>query len=115
MSNFLQERSPVFTLRQSTRWWTDPHYGKCKACCLWYHEDVIPKDVDDVIATTKTKYTIHVVYLYPTGFNAGINYQSSTVVPSREQVNIQWAVCRQSNTTAIAEAWGCLDHRFDLM
>ena len=76
---------------------------------------MIPKDVDDVIATTKTKYIIHVVHLYPTGFNEGINYQSFIVVPSREQVNIQWAVCMQNNTTAIAEAWGCLDHRFDLM
>ncbi|KAI8610149.1 Tubulin/FtsZ, partial [Chytriomyces sp. MP71] len=39
----------------------DPHHGKYIACCLLCHEDVVPKDVNAVIATIKTKFTIQFV------------------------------------------------------
>lgn len=45
----------------------------------------------------------------------GINYQPPTVVPGGDLAKVQRAVCMLSNTTAIAEAWGRLDHKFDLM
>lgn len=38
------------------------HYGRCMACCLVYHDSVVPKDVDVVIATMETKHIIHIVY-----------------------------------------------------
>ncbi|KAL3206627.1 hypothetical protein MRX96_010686 [Rhipicephalus microplus] len=38
-----------------------------------------------------------------------------TVVPGCDLVKVQRAVCMLSNTTAIAEAWARLDHKFDLM
>ena len=38
----------------------------------------------------------------------GINYQPPTVVPGGDLAML-------SNTTAIAEAWARLDHKFDLM
>ncbi|KAB0362770.1 hypothetical protein FD754_006926 [Muntiacus muntjak] len=78
----------------------DPRHGKYMACCLLYHGDVVPKDFVDWC---------------PTGFKAGINYQPPTVVPGGDLAKFQRAVCMLSNTTAIAEAWALLDHKFDLM
>jgi tubulin alpha len=51
----------------------------------------------------------------PTGFKVGINYQPPTVVPGGDLGKVPRAVCMLSNTTAIAEAWARLDHKFDLM
>lgn len=45
----------------------------------------------------------------------GINYQPPTIVPGGDLAQVQRAVCMLSNTTAIAEAWARLDHKFDLM
>ncbi len=85
------------------------------ACCLLYRGDVVPKDVNAAIATIKTKRTIQFVDWCPTGFKVGINYQPPTVVPGGDLAKVQRAVCMLSNTTAIAEAWARLDHKFDLM
>ena len=41
--------------------------------------------------------------------------QPPTVVPGGDLAKVQRAVCMLSNTTAIAEAWARLDHKFDLM
>ncbi|XP_059264035.1 tubulin alpha chain-like [Mustela nigripes] len=49
------------------------------------------------------------------GHQVGINYQPPTVVPGGDLAKVQRAVCMLSNTTAIAEAWARLDHKFDLM
>jgi tubulin alpha len=89
--------------------------GKYMACCLLYRGDVVPKDVNAAIATIKTKRTIQFVDWCPTGFKVGINYQPPTVVPGGDLAKVQRAVCMLSNTTAIAEAWARLDHKFDLM
>ncbi|GLD67937.1 tubulin alpha chain-like protein [Lates japonicus] len=67
------------------------------------------------IATIKTKRSIQFVDWCPTGFKVGINYQPPTVVPGGDLAKVQRAVCMLSNTTAIAEAWARLDHKFDLM
>ena len=48
-------------------------------------------------------------------YQVGINYQPPTVVPGGDLAKVQRAVCMLSNTTAIAEAWARLDHKFDLM
>ena len=93
----------------------DPRHGKYMACCLLYHGDVVPKDVNAAIATIKTKRTIQFVDWCPTGFKVGINYQPPTVVPGGDLAKIKQAVCMLSNTTAIAETWAHLDHKFDLM
>ena len=45
----------------------------------------------------------------------GINYQPPTVVPGGDLAKVPRAMCMLSNTTAIAEAWARLDHKFDLM
>ncbi|KAK5895135.1 hypothetical protein CesoFtcFv8_011754 [Champsocephalus esox] len=93
----------------------DPRHGKYMACCLLYRGDVVPKDVNAAIATIKTKPSIQFVDWCPTGFKVGINYQPPTVVPGGDLAKVQRAVCMLSNTTAIAEAWARLDHKFDLM
>ncbi|KAL7645864.1 UNVERIFIED_CONTAM: hypothetical protein RMT77_002761 [Armadillidium vulgare] len=93
----------------------DPRRGKYMACCLLYRGDVVPKDVNAAIATIKTKRSIQFVDWCPTGFKVGINYQAPTVIPNGDMAPTQRAVCMISNTTAIAEAWGRLNHKFDLM
>uniref|UniRef100_UPI00358F42F2 tubulin alpha-1 chain-like n=1 Tax=Myxine glutinosa TaxID=7769 RepID=UPI00358F42F2 len=76
----------------------DPRHGKYMACCMLYRGR-----------------TIQFVDWCPTGFKVGINYQPSTVVPGGDLAKVERAVCMLSNTTAIAEAWTRLDHKFDLM
>ncbi|TSL61247.1 Tubulin alpha-1C chain [Bagarius yarrelli] len=93
----------------------DPRHGKYMACCVLYRGDVVPKDVNAAIATIKTKRSIQFVDWCPTGFKVGINYQPPTVVPGGDLAKVQRAVCMLSNTTAIAEAWARLNHKFDLM
>ncbi|KAI3411825.1 Tubulin alpha-4A chain [Globodera pallida] len=93
----------------------DPRNGKYMACCLLFRGDVVPKDVNAAIASIKTKRSIQFVDWCPTGFKVGINYQPPTTVPGGDLAKVQRAVCMLSNTTAIAEAWIRLDHKFDLM
>ncbi|GAB5588429.1 Tubulin alpha-1C chain [Umbelopsis nana] len=93
----------------------DPRNGKYMACCLLYRGDVVPKDTNAAVASIKTKRTIQFVDWCPTGFKIGINYQAPTVVPNGDVAKVSRAVCMLSNTTAIAEAWARLDHKFDLM
>ncbi|KAJ1387109.1 Tubulin/FtsZ, C-terminal [Sesbania bispinosa] len=42
-------------------------HGKYMACCLMYRGDVVPKDVNAVVATIKTKRTIQFVDRCPIG------------------------------------------------
>ena len=93
----------------------DPRLGKYMACCLLFRGDVVPKDVNAAIANIKTKRTIQFVDWCPTGFKVGINYQAAAVVPGGDLAGVKRSVCMLSNTTAIAEAWARLDHKFDLM
>ena len=51
----------------------------------------------------------------PTGFKCGINYQPPTVVPGGDLAKVMRAVAMMSNTTAIAELYSRIDHKFDLM
>ena len=108
------------------------------ACCLLYRGDVVPKDVNSAIAAIKNKRSVQFVDWCPTGFKVrsrqshfytlstaiyrrlfieqvGINYQPPTAVPGADMAKVPRAVCMLSNTTAIAEAWARLDHKFDLM
>ena len=93
----------------------DPRHGKYMACCLLYRGDVVAKEVNEAIAKIKTKRSIQFVDWCLTGFKVGINYQPPTVVPGGDLAKVQRAVCMLSNTTAIAEAWSRIDHKFDLM
>ncbi|CBY30351.1 unnamed protein product [Oikopleura dioica] len=93
----------------------DPRMGKYMACCMLYRGDVVPKDVNAAIAQIKTKRSIQFVDWCPTGFKVGINHQPPSSVDGSDMASVKRAVCMLSNTTAIAEAWARLDHKFDLM
>jgi tubulin alpha len=95
----------------------DPRHGKYMAVSSMYRGrgDFVPKDVNAAIATIKTKRTIQFVDWCPTGFKVGINYQPPTVVPRGDLAKVMRALCMSSNTTAIAEVFSRLDHKFDLM
>merc|ERR1712093_899852 len=93
----------------------DPRQGKYMACALLYRGDVVPKDTHAAVATLKTKRTIQFVDWCPTGFKLGICYQPPQMVPNGDLAKVNRAVCMLSNTTAIAEAWSALSHKFDLM
>ena len=63
----------------------------------------------------QTKRTIQFVDWSPTGFKCGINYQPPTVVPGGDLAKVMRACCMISNSTAIAEVFSRIDHKFDLM
>eukprot|EP00472_Partenskyella_glossopodia_P014970 CAMPEP_0197515100 /NCGR_PEP_ID=MMETSP1318-20131121/330_1 /TAXON_ID=552666 /ORGANISM="Partenskyella glossopodia, Strain RCC365" /LENGTH=452 /DNA_ID=CAMNT_0043063377 /DNA_START=75 /DNA_END=1433 /DNA_ORIENTATION=+ len=93
----------------------DPRHGKYMACCLMYRGDVVPKDVNAAVATIKTKRTIQFVDWSPTGFKCGINYQPPAGIPGTDMAKVKRALCMISNSTAIAEVFSRIDHKFDLM
>jgi tubulin alpha len=93
----------------------DPRHGKYMACCLLFRGDVVPQDVNKAIKAIKARKSVQFVDWCPTGFKVGINNQKPTVVPGSQLAPVKRAVCMLSNTTAIAEAWARLDHKFDLM
>ncbi|PUU82200.1 tubulin subunit TubB [Tuber borchii] len=93
----------------------DPRNGKYMAVALLYRGDVVPRDCTSAIATIKAKATFNLVEWCPTGFKLGINYQKPMRVPDSELAPIDRSVSMLSNTTAIAEAWSRIDHKFDLM
>ncbi|KAH7489119.1 Tubulin alpha-1A chain [Phytophthora ramorum] len=93
----------------------DPRHGKYMATCLMYRGDVVPKDVNAAVASIKTKRTIQFVDWCPTGFKCGINFQPPSVVPGGDLARVQRAVAMISNTSAIAEVFSRIDHKFDLM
>eukprot|EP00095_Tigriopus_kingsejongensis_P010468 maker-scaffold504_size153273-snap-gene-0.14 protein:Tk10468 transcript:maker-scaffold504_size153273-snap-gene-0.14-mRNA-1 annotation:"low quality protein: tubulin alpha-3 chain-like" len=93
----------------------DPRQGKYMACCLLYRGDVVPKDVNAAIQSIKTKRAIQFVDWCPTGFKVGLNQEPMSVVGNCQLAKAPRSVCMISNTTAIAEAWSRLNHKFDLM
>ncbi|CAB3228801.1 unnamed protein product [Arctia plantaginis] len=85
----------------------DPREGKYMACCLLYRRDVVPKDVNGEF-----------VDWGPTGFKVGINNQPPSVAVGGDLAQVKRAASMLSttpHTTAIAEAWCKLDHKFQLM
>jgi tubulin alpha len=93
----------------------DPRRGKYMACCLMYRGDIVPKDVTAAVANIKTKRTIQFVDWCPTGFKCGINSAAPFAVPGADLAKTPRALAMLSNTTAIAEVFARIDHKFDLM
>jgi tubulin alpha len=93
----------------------DPRNGKYMACCLMYRGDVIPRDVTAAVATIKTKRTVQFVDFVPTGFKCGVNYEAPACVPGGDLAKVTRAVSLSANTSAIAQVFARLDHKFDLM
>jgi len=93
----------------------DPRHGKYMARVLMYRGDGEPRDVNAAVATIKTKRTIQFVDWCLTGFKVGINYQPPIVVPGGDLAKVQRATCMISNSTAIAEVFSRIDHKFDVI
>jgi len=93
----------------------DPRLGKYMATCLLYRGDVVTRDVQTAVAHIKSKKTVQLVDWCPTGFKIGICYEKPTQPASSELADVKRALCMLSNTTAIADAWNKIDHKFDLM
>jgi len=93
----------------------DPRHGKYMACCLMYRGDVVPREVTTSVGAIKGKSSVQFVDWCPTGFKCGINYQPPTQVPGGDLAKVNRALCMISNTTAIAEVFSRIDHKFDLM
>mmetsp|Transcript_13800 Transcript_13800/g.19157 ORF Transcript_13800/g.19157 Transcript_13800/m.19157 type:complete len:451 (-) Transcript_13800:74-1426(-) len=93
----------------------DPRKGKYMSVCLMYRGDIVQKDITAAIATIKTKRTIQFVDWCPTGFKCGVNSQAPSAVPGGDLAKVPRAATMLSNTTAIAEVFSRLDHKFDLM
>ena len=85
------------------------------AVALLYRGDVVPRDCTAAVASLKAKTSFNLVEWCPTGFKLGINYQKPMRVPGGELAPVDRSVSMLCNTTAIAEAWSRLDHKFDLM
>ena len=84
------------------------------AVALLYRGDVVPRDCTAAVASLKAKTTFNLVEWCPTGFKLGINYQKPVRVPGAELAPVDRSVSMLSNTTAIAEAWNRLDHKFGM-
>ncbi|KAH8732833.1 Tubulin/FtsZ, GTPase domain-containing protein [Phaeosphaeriaceae sp. PMI808] len=93
----------------------DPRNGKYMAVALLYRGDIVPRDCSAAAAALKAKSSFNLVEWCPTGFKLGINYTKPISVPGSELAAVDRSVSMLSNTTAIAEAWSRLDHKFDLM
>ncbi|XP_055904311.1 tubulin alpha chain-like [Eupeodes corollae] len=93
----------------------DPNKGKYMACCILYRGDVVPKDVNSAISTVKAKSKVQFVDWCPTGFKVGINYKAPCVVPNGDLAAVTRGASMLASTTSIAEAFGRLNHKFDLM
>ena len=93
----------------------DPRNGKYMAVALLYRGDVVPRDCTQAVASVKAKASFNLVEWCPTGFKLGINYQKHMRPQDSEMAPVDRSVSMLSNTTSIAEAWGRLDHKFDLM
>jgi len=93
----------------------DPRHGKYMAVCMMYRGDVTPKDVTTSIQAIRAKKNIQFVDWSPCGVKCGINHQAPECVPGGDLGKVNRGVCMLSNTTAIAEIFGRIDSKFDLM
>lgn len=82
---------------------------------LLYRGDVVPRGCTAAVATLKARRSFNLVEWCPTGFKLGSNVQKPSRIPDEELAEVDRSVSMLSNSTAVAEAWAPLDHKFDLM
>ncbi|KAJ8961839.1 hypothetical protein NQ318_021454 [Aromia moschata] len=101
----------------------DPRHGKYMACCMLYSRSNDPDMHRRRGAKGRERRHCHhqdeahhpVRGLVSHRVQGRHQLPTPTVVPGGDLAKVQRAVCMLSNTTAIAEAWARLDHKFDLM
>ncbi|RKP27823.1 Tubulin, alpha 4 like-protein [Syncephalis pseudoplumigaleata] len=93
----------------------DASKHKYMACCLLFRGDISAKETTLAVERMRAQRTVHFVDWCPTGFKVGINPQPPTHVGGGDQAPVKRAVTMLANTTAIADAWSRVNHKFDLM
>ncbi|CRK97958.1 CLUMA_CG011330, isoform A [Clunio marinus] len=89
--------------------------GKYIACCVLFRGDVQPKDVNSAIAEVKKRRNLKFVDWSPAGFKIGINSKPPLVVDDGLITQTTRGCSMLASTTAIAQAWADIDHKFDMM
>jgi tubulin alpha len=89
--------------------------GKYMACCMLYRGDVIAKDINCAIQMIKQKNNVQFVDWCPTGFKIGINSSPPKYFPERNMAMSTRGVSMIASNTAIADAFGSLNCKFDMM
>lgn len=93
----------------------DNKAGKYMACCVLYRGDVTPKDVNSAITDVKSRRSLQFVDWSPAGFKIGINNKPPTIVEGGDLARVSRGCSLLASTTAIAQAWQNIDHKFDMM
>ena len=93
----------------------DPRRGSYIACCLIYRGDITPNDVNAAVSKFKNKRGINFVDWSPTGVKCGIVSKPPSCVPGGDLALVPQAVSLAANTTAVAETFSRINHKFDLM
>ena len=75
----------------------------------------MPSDIYNAITNIKSEQTIQFVDWCPTVFKCGMSSSAPTVVPDSEIAKHNRAVSMISNSTAIADVFSPMCHKFDLM
>jgi len=95
---------------------SNAHLGKYMACCLLYRGDVAPKDVNSAIRSLRSNAKIQFVDWCPSGFKIGINSNAPSIIQDHcGLAPTPRAACMLANTSAIKEAWGKVNHKYDLL
>ncbi|XP_038077681.1 tubulin alpha-2 chain-like [Patiria miniata] len=93
---------------------SNPAVGRFMAINMMYHGASTPSEINAVISRIKAKYGDRFVDWSPNVIKAGHRI-TSPVVTGPDLAPVDLNVCMLSNTTAIAETWARLNHKFDLM
>ncbi|XP_040153476.1 tubulin alpha-3 chain-like [Anopheles arabiensis] len=92
-----------------------PGRGKYMACCLLYRGHILPKDINEAIASIKATRSVRFVDWCPTGFKIGINAMPPKMAPNGDLAPVRRCVTMLASTTAISDAWSNIDEKFDIM
>jgi tubulin alpha len=92
-----------------------PREGKYMAASLMYRGDIVHKDVQAAIKTTKARPEIQFVDWCPTGFKLGINSAAPTVVKGSEIAVAKRALCQIANHSSISKVFERINYKFDVM
>uniref|UniRef100_A0A182M932 Tubulin alpha chain n=1 Tax=Anopheles culicifacies TaxID=139723 RepID=A0A182M932_9DIPT len=88
---------------------------KYMACCLLYRGHILPKDINEAIASIKATRSVQFVDWSPTGFKIGINSMTPKMAPTGDLVPVRRCVTMLASRTAISDAWSNIDEQFDVM
>ncbi|KAG9090072.1 alpha-tubulin [Ceratobasidium sp. UAMH 11750] len=74
----------------------NPRDGKFMACCLLFHGDVVPNNIQGVNKNIKTKRIVQFVNWCPTGSEFGIRNEPPTCVPGGDSAKVACSLCMLS-------------------